>query len=79
MVPPIADSVSDPVLVKLSLMHNCTHLTSKVMLKILQARLKQYVNHELPGVQAVFSKTILNIWKFTGHILLKPGLENFEH
>ena len=25
---------------------------SKVMLKILQARLRQYVNHELPGVQA---------------------------
>ena len=30
--------------------------TSKVMLKILQARLKQYVNHELPGVQAGFRK-----------------------
>ena len=26
-----------------------------------------------------FSKTILNIWKFTVHVLLKPGLENFEH
>ena len=26
------------------------------MLKILQARLKQYVNHELPGVQAGFRK-----------------------
>ena len=26
-----------------------------------------------------FSKTSLNIWKFTIHILLKPGLENFEH
>ena len=26
-----------------------------------------------------FSKTSLNIWKFTGHVLLKPGLENFEH
>ena len=26
-----------------------------------------------------FSKTILNIWKFTIHVLLKPGLENFEH
>ena len=25
-----------------------------------------------------FSKTSLNIWKFTVHILLKPGLENFE-
>ena len=91
--------------------------TSKVMLKILQARLQQYVNHQLPDVQAgfrkgrgtrdqvanihwimekakefqkniyfcvidyakAFSKTSLNIWKFTVHILLKPGLENFEH
>ena len=26
-----------------------------------------------------FSKTNLNIWEFTVHILLKPGLENFEH
>ena len=29
---------------------------SKVMLKILQARLKQYMNHELPDVQAGFRK-----------------------
>ena len=27
----------------------------------------------------VFSKMSLNIWKLTVHILLKPGLENFEH
>ena len=26
-----------------------------------------------------FSKTSLNIWKFSVHILLKPVLENFEH
>ena len=26
-----------------------------------------------------FSKTSLNIWKLTVPILLKPGLENFEH
>ena len=26
-----------------------------------------------------FSKTILDIWKFTVHALLEPGLENFEH
>ena len=28
---------------------------------------------------STFSKTSLNIWKFTVHLLLKPGLENFEH
>ena len=26
-----------------------------------------------------FSKSSLNIWKFTVHALLKAGLENFEH
>ena len=30
--------------------------TSKVMLKILQARLQQYMNHEIPDVQAGFRK-----------------------
>ena len=41
----------------LKLPHNWTHLTaSKVMLKILQARLQQYMNHELPDVQAGFRK-----------------------
>ena len=28
---------------------------------------------------SAFSKSNLNIWKFTVLILLKPGLENFEH
>ena len=28
---------------------------------------------------SAFSKTSLNIWEFTVHVLLKPGLENFEH
>ena len=83
------------------------------MLKILQARLQQYVNLELPDVQAGFrkgrgtrdqianicwnikksrefqkniyfwfidyAKASLHIWKFMLHVLLKPGLENFEH
>ena len=41
----------------LKLPHNCTDLhASKVMLKILQARLQQYVNRELPDVQAGFEK-----------------------
>ena len=26
-----------------------------------------------------FSKTSLNVWNFTVHVLLKPGLKNFEH
>ena len=28
---------------------------------------------------SAFSKSSLNIWKFTVHVLLKPGLENFEY
>ena len=28
---------------------------------------------------SAFSKTSLNIWKFSVHVLLKSGLENFEH
>ena len=28
---------------------------------------------------SAFSKTSLNLWKFTVHLLLKTGLENFEH
>ena len=28
---------------------------------------------------SAFSKTSLNIWKFMVHILLRPGLENFEY
>src|SRR5574337_985001 len=28
---------------------------------------------------STFSKTSLNMWKFIVHVLLKPGLENFEH
>ena len=28
---------------------------------------------------SVFSKTSLNVWNFTVHVSLKPGLENFEN
>ena len=28
---------------------------------------------------SAFSKSSLNIWKFMVHVLLKPGLENFDH
>ena len=36
------------------------------------------VSNLISGSSA-FSKTSLNIWKFTVYVLLKPGLENFEH
>ena len=36
------------------------------------------VGNLISGFSA-FSKSSLNIWKFTVHILLKPGLEKFEH
>ena len=42
-------------------------------------------SHDPPDVgnlicgSSAFSKTSLNIWKFTVHVLLKPGLENFKH
>ena len=36
------------------------------------------VGHLISGSSA-FSKFSLNIWKFMVHVLLKPGLENFEY
>ena len=36
------------------------------------------VGNSISG-SSVFSKTSLNIWKFTVHVLLKTGLENFKH
>ena len=33
----------------------------------------------LTSVSSAFSKSSLNIWKFRDHVLLKYGLENFEH
>ena len=35
------------------------------------------VGYLMSGSSA-FSKSSLNIWKFTVHVLLKPGLENFQ-
>ena len=36
------------------------------------------VGNLISGSSAFF-KSSLNIWKFIVHVLLKPGLENFEH
>ena len=36
------------------------------------------IGNLISGSSAI-SKTSLNIWQFTVHVLLKPGLENFEH
>ena len=36
------------------------------------------VDNLISGSSA-FSKASLNIWKFMVHVLLKPGLEDFEH
>ena len=33
----------------------------------------------LISCSSAFSKSSLNIWKFTVHVLLTPGSENFEH
>ena len=33
----------------------------------------------LISCSSAFSKTSLNIWKLSVHVLLKPGLQNFEH
>ena len=37
-----------------------------------------YVDN-LISYSTAFSKSSLNIWNFMVHVLLKPGLENFEH
>ena len=34
---------------------------------------------KLVSGSSAFSKSSLNIWKFSVHVLLKPGLGNFEH
>ena len=35
--------------------------------------------YNLISDSSAFSKSSLNIWKFMVHVLLKPGLENFDH
>jgi len=49
-----------------------------VVLKLLIFDDPTDVGNLISGSSA-FSKSSLNIWKFTVHVLLKPGLENFQH
>ena len=49
-----------------------------VFLELLLFPWSSDVGNLISGSSA-FSKTSLNIWKFTVYVLLKPGLENFEH
>ena len=44
-----------------------------------KAEIDVFLELSLVSGSSAFSKSILNIWKFMVHILLKPGLENFEH
>ena len=37
------------------------------------------VGNLISGSSAFFKSSYVNIWKFSVHVLLKPGLENFEH
>ena len=53
---------------------------------IFQARVPEWGCHclvhrcwQFDLCSSAFSKSSLNIWKFMVHVLLKPGLENFEH
>ena len=53
----------------------------KILFSVCEPRTSRYpadVGSLISGSSA-FSKSSLNIWKFVVHILLKPGLENFEH
>ena len=61
-------------------------LASKILWTEKPGRLQsigsQRVGHDRAtslSLSSAFSKTNLNIRKFTVHVLLKPGLENFEH
>ena len=56
----------------------CAVNKAEVFLKLLFFYDPKDVGNLISGSSA-FSKSSLNIWKFTVHILLKPGLENFEH
>ena len=56
------------------------HYSSKTLILLYSAFFIVQLSHPyMTSGSSAFSKTSLNIWKFMIHILLKPGLENFEH
>ena len=63
------------------LLYNCTYFTSsKIMLKILQARLQQYMNHELLDVQSGFRKGRGNRDQISNiHWIIEKGREFQKH
>ena len=74
-VPQLCLTLCDPM--------DCSLLGSYVH-GIFQARILEWVAISLDvgnliSGSSAFSKSSLNIWKLTIHILLKPSLENFEH
>ena len=50
-----------------------------VFLEFLAFSMIQQIVGNLISGSSAFSKSSLNIWKFSVHVLLKPSLENFEH
>ena len=54
------------------------NMLSRLVIIFLPRKIPMDVCNLTSGSSA-FSKSSLNIWKFMVHVLLKPGLENFEH
>ena len=54
------------------------NMLPRLVIVFLPRKIPMDVGNLISGSSA-FSKTSFNIWKFMVHILLKPGLENFEH
>ena len=55
------------------------HVVNKAEVDVF-LKLSRFFNDptDVGNLISAFSKSSLNIWKFLVHILLKPGLENFE-
>ena len=54
------------------------NMLSRLVIIFLPRKIPMDVGYLTSGFSA-FTKSSLNIWKFMVHVLLKPGLKNFEH